>query len=41
MNLLFTDEGWEDYLFWQSTDKQKLRKINQLIKDTFFRNWQT
>jgi toxin YoeB len=33
MNLLFTDEGWEDYLFWQATDKQKLRKINQLIKD--------
>ena len=33
MNLLFTDEGWEDYLFWQKTDKQKLRKINQLIKE--------
>lgn len=33
MNLLFTDEGWEDYLFWQATDKQKLRKINQLIKE--------
>jgi toxin YoeB len=33
MNLLFTDEGWEDYLFWQTSDKQKLRKINQLIKD--------
>ncbi len=33
MNLLFTDEAWEDYLYWQSTDKQTLKKINSLIKE--------
>ncbi len=31
--LTFTSEAWEDYLYWQSTDKQILKKINQLIKD--------
>ncbi len=29
----FTAEGWEDYLYWQSHDKQVLKKINQLLKD--------
>ncbi len=33
MNILFTDDAWEDYLYWQQTDKQMLRKINQLLKD--------
>lgn len=32
MNILFTDDAWEDYLYWQQTDKQTLRKINQLLK---------
>ena len=34
MNVLFTDDAWEDYLYWQQTDKQILKKINQLIKET-------
>ena len=29
----FSDEGWEDYLYWQTQDKKTLKKINQLIKD--------
>lgn len=29
----FTSQAWEDYLYWQSHDKQILKKINQLIKD--------
>lgn len=29
----FTTDGWEDYLYWQSHDKQVLKKINQLLKD--------
>ena len=33
MNILFTDDAWEDYLYWQQTDKQALRKINQLLKE--------
>lgn len=33
MNLQWTDEGWEDYLYWQTEDKKTLRKINTLLKD--------
>ena len=33
MNLTFTDEAWEEYLYWQTTDKKNLKKINSLIKD--------
>jgi toxin YoeB len=33
MKYIFVDESWEDYLYWQKTDKKILRKINSLIKD--------
>jgi Txe/YoeB family toxin of toxin-antitoxin system len=33
MKYVFVDESWEDYLFWQSTDKKILRRINELLKD--------
>ena len=26
-------DAWDDYLYWQSTDKKNLNRINQLIKD--------
>ncbi len=29
----FRDRAWEDYLHWQQTDKQILKRINSLIKD--------
>ena len=32
MNVSFTEESWTDYLYWQSTDKRVLNKINELIK---------
>ena len=32
MKLLFHDEGWDDYLYWQETDKKIVKKINELIK---------
>ena len=34
MKLIFSDHAWDDYLFWQKTDQQILRRINNLIKDT-------
>lgn len=34
MKLTFTDEAWDEYLYWQVKDKKVLRKINTLIKDT-------
>ena len=33
MKYVFTDESWEDYLYWQQTDKKKLKRINDLLKD--------
>ena len=32
-NLVFTEDGWEDYLWWQKRDKKTLDKINALLKD--------
>ncbi len=29
----FEHQGWIDYLYWQETDKRKLRRINQIIRD--------
>ena len=33
MKILFQETGWDDYLYWQQTDKSMLRKINALIKE--------
>lgn len=33
MRKVFSEEAWEEYLYWQSTDKTILKKINALIKD--------
>ena len=33
MKLIFSEKAWEDYLYWQKTDKKKLKRINILIKD--------
>ena len=33
MKYVFVDESWEDYLYWQKTDKKKLKKINKLLKE--------
>lgn len=32
MNILFTPEGWEDYLWFQQHEKAGLKRINLLIK---------
>lgn len=33
MRYIFVDESWEDYLFWQKTNKKYVKKINDLLKD--------
>ena len=33
MKLIFAEKAWEDYLYWQKTDKKMLTRINTLIKD--------
>lgn len=32
--LVWTDEAWQDYLYWQTQDKKTLKRINLLINDT-------
>ena len=33
MTIVFSEDAWKDYLFWQKTDKKTLQRINDLIKD--------
>lgn len=33
MKVIFSEHAWEDYLYWQRTDKKALKRINQLIKE--------
>ena len=33
MKLIFSEQAWDDYLYWQKTDKKLLERINTLIKD--------
>lgn len=32
MKLIFSSHAWEDYLYWQKSDKKILKRINELIK---------
>ena len=34
MNLIFSPDAWDEYLYWQDTNPQLLKRINQLIRDT-------
>lgn len=34
MRIVFTKSAWEDYLWYQEQDRQLLKRVNQLIKDT-------
>lgn len=31
--ITFEDAAWDDYLYWQQTDKAMLRRVNTLIRD--------
>lgn len=31
--LAFDPNGWEDYVNWQTQDRKRLRRINQLLAD--------
>ena len=33
MKLTFQEEGWDDYLHWQTQDRKTLKKINALIRE--------
>lgn len=29
----FSEEGWADYLYWQTQDKKTLKRVNLLLQD--------
>lgn len=33
MRLVWEDDAWEDYLYWQTQDRKILKRVNLLIKD--------
>ena len=33
MKLIFAEVAWQDYCYWQTQDKQMLKRINQLIQE--------
>ncbi|VAW37651.1 YoeB toxin protein [hydrothermal vent metagenome] len=33
MKLIFSEHAWDDYLYWQKTDKKIVKRINRLIKE--------
>jgi toxin YoeB len=33
VKILFTEDAWEDHLYWQQHDKKILKKVNDLIKE--------
>lgn len=33
MNKIWTDEAWDDYMYWYNQDKKTIKRINALIKD--------
>ena len=36
MGIYFTQDAWEDYLYWQGQDKKTLKRINKIIKAVFY-----
>lgn len=33
MKLVFSDEAWDDYLYWQKQDRKMVERINKLIQE--------
>jgi toxin YoeB len=33
LKLIFSEHSWDEYLYWQNTDKKILKRINALIRD--------
>ena len=34
MKLIFSPSAWADYLYWQATDVDVLKRVNEIIRDT-------
>lgn len=33
MKIVFSETGWDDYLYWQAHDRKILDRVNDLIKE--------
>ena len=33
MKLVFSDEAWDDYLYWQKPDRKRVERINKLVQE--------
>ena len=33
MKIIWFEEAWEDYVFWQTQDKKTIKRLNQLLQD--------
>ena len=33
MKLIFSDDAWDDYLYWQNNDRKIVERINKLIQE--------
>ena len=33
MKIVFSSQAWDDYLYWQRTDRKVLKRINGLIRE--------
>jgi toxin YoeB len=33
VKLIFSERAWEDYLYWQETDRRLVARIHQLIRE--------
>ena len=31
--IIFSEEGWDDYIYWQKQDRKTVKRINQLLQD--------
>ena len=34
MKIIWFEEAWDDYIYWQSQDKKTIKRINQLLQDS-------
>jgi toxin YoeB len=32
LKVIFSENAWDEYLYWQKTDKKLLNRINELVK---------
>ena len=32
-SIIFLEDAWKEYLYWQQNDKEKIERINELLRD--------